>query len=358
MIKKNHSDLTLLCPIKDRFDYLERFLNFLIISNCKYKIYIADGSKNLIDSSLINKAQKYLNIEYKKFEFDESWFEFLNKMYLSLRDINTLYTCLVCDDDFYDIAEIDNAINFLNKNNDFVSYSAEVVDFNIITNAKIKIYGEISIKDENRCCSRRYESNLSVISDNISLRLENYLKIWPYENITKTKILLDIFEISKNCKIENYHHLIQVFRIIILLNGNIYYSNKPFTLRQSNTFSSTGADLLNIYPTQLHFLSKSFNSVIEDNMIDYIINYIEKNYFIDKTNIIKSIYYCFIQNYRNSIQRDFLIDNIKKENKIHLFSKKFKNRINKYFISTNTSNFENINTLFLKNINTILKLHK
>ena len=355
MIQNNLSNLTLLCPVKDRFEYLERFLKYLIISKCNFNIYIADGSNNELDYSIISNAQKYLKLVYKKYDYDETWTNFLNKMCLSLNDIKTPYTCLVCDDDFYDISEMNKAIDLLDNNNNLATYCGEVVDFNIISDDIMKIYGEISIKNDNRLCSGRYKSNMNVISEDINSRLDNYLNIWPYENITKTKVLVDIFEIAKISEINNYHHLIQIFRILILLNGSVYYSSKPFTLRQSNTYTSDGLDLVNNYPTQLHFLSKLSNLEKEDIIIQNIFNYIDSYKLEEKLNLYHSILFCFIKNYRNSIQRDFLFHKSERNNTFINFYRKISNKFISYFNSIEDNCYENINLDFLLNIKLTIK---
>ena len=59
-----YSDLTILCPIKNRVKFTQRFVNYSIKNECPFKIIIADGSCDSKSEDMLKKID-YQNVEIK-----------------------------------------------------------------------------------------------------------------------------------------------------------------------------------------------------------------------------------------------------------------------------------------------------
>jgi glycosyltransferase domain-containing protein len=297
--------LTILCPIKDRPKYTERFLNYSIREKCPFKLIIADGSFDSDSENISNKVSRYNeNIEYIRYPYDKDWKSYLSKMNDSLCHVKTPYIVLACDDDFLDYNAIRLGVNFLEKNKLYCAYGSEVVDFDIFGGLDDGVHGYISIKEKGRHCSGRYKSNQMVDESDLVKRLLRYEDIWPYEYIHKTETLKFIFQLALHLKVDNYHHLLMIMRFATLIMGKVHYNNySSFLLRQSNTINSMGEIMIREDKTYIHFLANENNFRIHENIIDEMISYIcEHNKAYKLCDIKNSFFRIRLQHYQASFK--------------------------------------------------------
>lgn len=266
--------LTLLCPIKDRPEYTKRFISYLISASCPFNVVIADGSLNADLNETVEMAISHgLKLNYVRYPHDKTWSDFIDKMCDALDNIQTPYTALVSDDDFYDFNEMSNGVNFLEENPKFQSYAGEIIDFSVVGGDSKCVHGELVISEEGRHCAGRYKSDQKVEDDDVIVRLKRYADVSPYEYIHHTLTLRDIFNAAKKSKVKDYRHLLPIMKWITLICGSVYYSSIPFTLRQDNTPFSGGDEMIKEYPTDLHFCSDKKNFQTELDILNLMVRY-------------------------------------------------------------------------------------
>ncbi len=266
------SKLTLLCPIKDRPEYTKRFLSYLASESCRFPVLMADGSakdetKEVADTAI----SQGLNLEYRKYPFDENWGAFLSKMCHALESIETPYTSLICDDDYYDFDEMANCVRFLEENPKYGSVGGEIIDFHVV--GRGGVYGSIAISESGRHCSGRYKRNQQVDDDGLFGRLKRYDDVFPYEYIHRTSTLRDIFQLSKDANVRSYMHLQPIMKYMTLICGPIHYIGTPLILRQDNTAEAEGKDMIRQAASPLYFHGNPDNARTEREIIDRLVRY-------------------------------------------------------------------------------------
>lgn len=231
------NNITFLLPIKDRIEFTKRFLSSFDYSY-NVPIIISDGSFTASDelTEIINTKS---NVLYKKFDFDKDYLTFLTKLKNSINLVDTNYVALVCDDDFYFLDQINEAVKFLENNLEYSMYKTSVKNFTISSGINnyfnYGVYGNLILTNDN------YESyNEQITDDNVLERFKRLQDCYPYEGVFKTSILKKALEIavSVNC----FHHniFIDILRYVIFINGKVYFKKKYILARQNNTPTSAG----------------------------------------------------------------------------------------------------------------------
>ena len=113
-----YDNLTFLLLIKDRPQFLKRWIKFHINENDNVNIFIADGGKKSISNDDFKKINNKKNIKYHKYKYDKDYRSFAKKVLLSLRKIKTKYVLFCSDDDFLILMSL-NARKYLNSKNIF-----------------------------------------------------------------------------------------------------------------------------------------------------------------------------------------------------------------------------------------------
>ena len=300
------NQLTILCPIKDRPEFTQRFVDYSVNSECQFRIIVADGSRSDEAREIVNNASAYnKNIEYVKHPADDNWDVYMQKICDSLDTIKTEYTVLACDDDFIDYKSLEFGVEFLSNNKEYSAFASEVIDFDIYGTVD-SVYGKLIITNESRDCGGRYSTNQMVDDDDTIKRLNRFSDIWPYEYIHKTETLKHVYQLSRQLKIKNYYHLLIIMRYMTLMSGKVYYCNeKSILLRQLNTPSSEGSKLLTkINFTELHFLADKENFYKQQCITKEILNlFCEDNERIKCMEMELMIYKNLAQEYQIKIER-------------------------------------------------------
>ena len=133
-MKENlNKKLTFLLLIKERRNFTLRFINFITSGKFEFKLFIADGSKKKIPRYFLDKLDS-ANIEYqyKKFPLDKDYKTFQIKIWKSLQNISTKYVLLFSDDDFPIISTINHILNFLEKNQKYISCGGYALNFDLL----------------------------------------------------------------------------------------------------------------------------------------------------------------------------------------------------------------------------------
>ena len=185
---------TLHIPIRNRPKWLEYTLSLYKMYNYSGAILIADDSDQLIyekNIHIINNFKYDLKINH--FRSKSNFFEEQNRRYnftkyFSYKEIDTEYYSCTSDDDLFYVDFAYDAINFLDKNND---YSA-------VTGADMKIYFDEDFNIKNTYTKwwpdSHHEDSLDRLMDYTHNPSAAYL------GVCRTSALKDIFELEKEKK--------------------------------------------------------------------------------------------------------------------------------------------------------------
>ena len=223
----NHLEqLTILLTLKDRNKFTYRWLKYMEQEKCPFHIYIADGGSNDEVSEHINNkySESSLNITYVKTEFDSSLKIFYRKIMNALDSINTPYVVRADNDDFFSIEALQESLQFLEENSDYVSCGGGVIHFSINgdrTHRKNVIFDK----------EKDVESYIDGKSIN---RLKQYFQLGSgvYYNINKTSLMKIIWlKITEN-NFKNIRMLEILTEGFLVSSGKVHFINKPTYFRQ------------------------------------------------------------------------------------------------------------------------------
>jgi len=211
---------------------------------------------------LISKflAKTKLHLTYKRYPADLSYSIYLTKMLDAFDIIDTPYAVCASDDDFYNCDLLYAAVDFLNSNRRYSAWCGETLDFRIQPSTYFKtapkfVSGTFQANIAGRFCAGRYQDMTSIISESAQIRLSDFSTVHPYEAVHKTANWKKTFKIAKDANVYNYRLLDRLLRYVTLLEGSFFYYDEIFLLRQSNTDSHEGMDLITWQnPSDLHFI--------------------------------------------------------------------------------------------------------
>jgi glycosyltransferase domain-containing protein len=115
--------LTIVLPLKGRHLFTMRFLWYANEARLPYRFLIADGQVNdAVAHHLENSRETFphLDIEYVRYPDDAGYRQFFAKMSNALSRVRTPYAMLADNDDFLGMSGIEEALDFLETNSDYV----------------------------------------------------------------------------------------------------------------------------------------------------------------------------------------------------------------------------------------------
>jgi len=240
--------LTILIPVKDRPQYTKRVLTYLEQESCSFKIVIADGSATDMTMKVVEQFlhSAKLKIDYVKYPPDLNLMVFMRKMSFAAERVDTKYVVWACDDDFYNLNELADGVQFLENNPEFETYAGEIVDFNVLPKPweSTHVHGILMIDDAGRFCSGRYRMATSIDDDTAKLRLTRITAAKTMEGIHTTKSFKFAVNSCVQGSVLSSMKLNFAMSIVSLLEGKLFLSNSVILLRQDNTENSEGSNLI------------------------------------------------------------------------------------------------------------------
>jgi|GEM_PF-4367388 len=227
--------LTLLVFLKDRADFTKRFIDYLSFIQYPFHVLFADGSledeNEKIFKSLGNVNFSYEYIRYPK---DQTINHYYQKCVLAIEKVKTPYVMLVDNDDFPIVEGQSEAINFLEKNQDYIGCNGRVGGVMVSPNAQSP-YGKWSLYLPLYC----YSMDVKVLLDEddpikrIRSYLNNFYSI--FYSVYRTKNLKSCFKevLSLNFSDLGIYELF--FSYIQLAQGKIHTINTLTYIRQKGS---------------------------------------------------------------------------------------------------------------------------
>ena len=181
---------TLVLLVKGRDKFTERWIKYIDKINFKYPIIISDGAN---DDFVKNLTTNYpfknkINIDFKQFNTNDGFKSYYEMKRDTIKEVKTKYVMICDNDDFIIESGLDEIINFLENNNDYISASGKILNFEI-ENWKIKTYGNFYFLPTYKYA--RLEDPVKDWNEQINLVFKSFQP--NFYNIFKTEILKNIF---------------------------------------------------------------------------------------------------------------------------------------------------------------------
>jgi glycosyltransferase domain-containing protein len=128
--------LTIVLTIKGRTEFTLRWMNYMNIVSCPYKILIADGGADKdIEKNLKNKKNyASLDYEYIRYPYDLNYGIFYKKLSDVIGKVSTPYMLFADNDDFFILDSLPVYIAFLDENSDYVSCGGKTAVLSLYSN--------------------------------------------------------------------------------------------------------------------------------------------------------------------------------------------------------------------------------
>ena len=213
---KPKEDITILLLVKDRFDFSKRWLDYSALTHHKFPVVVADGSTEDQLRHEVEKISGLLDVKYIYPGPDLSISDFISKTIIALKSVQTKFTFMASDDDFYFSDALEKSLIFLESRADFVLCNGGALDFGLSVRptSKNSIFGEI-----------RYVRKLgqfdSYLEDDPFKRISRYRKTKRsyWHSVIATKSLLRSWEIAAELKLTRYDTLEDFLNLYWLTQG-------------------------------------------------------------------------------------------------------------------------------------------
>lgn len=194
--------LTVVLVLKDRYEFTERWFNYINEIDPFIYIIIADGSRNPLALDQLSKFRIESKIEYRHYGEDISISDFVSKIDRVLGEVKTKYVILMNNDDFPIIKSMITAIEFLEANSDYVCAMGDCMDVAVSekfnSNIGNHVYGSLMILQS-------LYSNKSIDDSMITERLNSYLQSYEsfWHSIYRTEVLKKVYNSCKKSKLDS-----------------------------------------------------------------------------------------------------------------------------------------------------------
>ncbi len=241
----NPNLFTLVLLTNGRHNFTERWLKYMHEISFNYKILIGDGSNDENTNKLVSKINndKKLDIEVYNYNTLNSYEEYYKMEFEIISKVSTKYVMLCDNDDFIIKSGVEEVINYLEKNNQYISASGKIANFEI-NNYQFVDYGN-KVNFIGFCLYQRKKEPLESFEDQIKSTFKDFQP--NFYNVFKTEYLL---QISKELTQLNFSDLVvNEFYIQLrapILGKNIILENSCHYIRQRGTSSLSSGYVFSI----------------------------------------------------------------------------------------------------------------
>jgi len=340
---------TLVLLVKGRDEFSKRWLKYIDEINFKYPVVISDGAndgyvKKMLENYTFNNQ---IDLKFRQFDTNSGFHAYYEMKRDTLNEVNTKYV-MVCDNDDFVIENgITEIINFLENNNEYISASGSILNFEI-DNWKSKPYGNLFFLP-----SYKYTRKDDPVLDwykQINL-VFNFFQPNFY-NIFKTEILRQIYKETADLSFSDL--TINEFFIQLRANtlGKSKILNMPHYIRQRGT-----SQISNNFDFAYDILQKNLPSDVR-KLNEYICLIISNENNLDKEKLSIIFEKSFVDYLRNMIASLMLRHRFPKLFKIKKFlqflwfekfsilSTNIKKIYNQFYLITNSFSKDNKKDLY------------
>ena len=280
--------ISIIIPTFQRSEFLKRKLYHLKLQNCKYEIIILDTSLGIHlkkNKRLIEKYKNCLNLNY--FDLDKK-FHFNKKIFFGIKYIKNKYSIISFDDDFLNLEALDDSLNFLEKQRNYVGANGYVLNYihapkKNHTLKRIPILGKFDVFDHH-----------NILERNKQYLFSNAVRNQIF-NLYRTHVLKKIYKPLENRPWKKYTEIL--FNIAAISSGKIKLIKKIFEIRTVNYNKEKYQDI-----SVPNFRSTFYQDFDNNDFISLLNSYktifkhfIKKDKFVDVDKAyceIINIYFC------------------------------------------------------------------
>lgn len=237
------TDLTILLTLKGRKSFTKRWLDWMALEKCPFKIMLADGDadKSYTEALIKNPNYKDLDIDHIKFQEDKDIQTFIKKFNEAVSLIRTKYAIYADNDDFLIIDNLRKALLHFKEDPELQTLALPHYRFSIKnndSNVDSNLYSdgnEVAFQVLRRVESKRFDD------DRPLQRLLTCIKYFPSDYfvyaIHKTENFKKFMRITVDYPIEYIFFWERHFTYSVGIIGNIGtgISLAPFLARQEDT---------------------------------------------------------------------------------------------------------------------------
>ncbi len=240
-------DLTIILTLKGRRQFTKRWLDWMAIQNCPYKILIADGSgesdKKFLQKDLENQKYSSLDIDYYSYPYDENIKNYIRKYSSISGKVNSKYAFVADNDDLLIISNITSALLYLNNNPMVETLALPHYRFNIEkTTADKNTSGSVyAYQDLISFEKLIHITNPRLLSEDVYIRLKETIKLFPsdyiYYGIHKAENFKKINGLLQGFVTENFIFQEYFITYASVISGLVASPSEllPIVVRQENT---------------------------------------------------------------------------------------------------------------------------
>ena len=240
------SDLTILLTLKGRKNFTKRWLDWMSIEKCPYKILLADGDEDKSFTKDLISDYRYhdLDFEYLEYPFDKDISTFMHKVSDLSNKVSSRYVVMADNDDFLLINNLKKAVNYFEQNQNIGTLALPHYRFAINNASKEKINLD-DISDIHFQKLKRLNNN-NLFSDDPIIRLQEAINKFPsdfiYYGLHKTKNFKRISNYLTKIVIDDllFFEWFITYGYPVLGTICCPIELKPFVIRQEETSTSAG----------------------------------------------------------------------------------------------------------------------
>ena len=279
-------------------------MNYANYISLPFKIFIADGGKDIEVEKKLKNLRNYPNLDYKyfKYPYDNTYSRYFNKLNNIIEKVSTSFVMLVDNDDFVVPGGITKSINFLENNPDYISCRGRIDG--------ILIKPSSSKKDKEKY-EFRYPSEDSVkLNQSRALnRLKTHLSNYSptFYDVHRAVNLNEAFLRLKEMDFSDLHLAELATSCISVTQGKIKRNNYPFLVRQLNPPGSSAAE----ENKKGNFFDRMFSKTWSNDYNTLRLNI--SNRLSETDNISKSEAANFFDNYFKTLIFPEIVKNLSKK---------------------------------------------
>ena len=331
---------TLVLLIKGRHEFTRRWLTYMKSINFEYPIIIADGQDDDETKKMIIEINKEeaLSIQYFRYNTHSGYHDYYKMELDVLNKVSTDLVMLCDNDDFVFLSGLNQQIDFLCKNSEYISSSGRILNFEINNHEYIP-YGK-NINFLKPCEYYRYEEPLDDWKKHIN---SVFTQFQPnFYNVFKTKfmkiIAKELVELNFSDLVINEFY-VQLRAATLgkskILGTTFHYLRQRGTSSISKDYEFSKDLIKKNMPNDIRKLSSKISDIISENsdytkeeidsfILDSFSNYL--NFYLPRVTLkfrfpkiyklkLKFIQYytskfLFLKNLKLSLQNNFIMNQI------------------------------------------------
>jgi glycosyltransferase domain-containing protein len=266
-LTKPTDKLTILLLTKDRFEFSKRWLKYATLNQQKFPIVVADGSSEDLLRHEIERISMHLDIKYLYPGPDLSISHFISKTISSLRLIQTRYTFMASDDDFYFDDALEKSVDFLESKDGFILCNGGALDFGLSVRptSKNSIFGEIRYV-------RKFGLYECYLEADPAKRITQYRKTDRsyWHSVITTESLLRSWEMAAELKLTRYDTLEDFLNLYWLTQGKFMNLDNEILLFHQVHNSMISQTLESDSARENSEIWKAENRIVEDYIASII----------------------------------------------------------------------------------------